>query len=127
MLKPKPLLLLLYCFFIVFLIYNVKNNSTSTVESPNEIVEIPNEIVDENEIVQEKRNLNNPYFISYLSIFLLLLFVTLLIIVIQIQKQQKIRLEKKQQEIRVEKQHYENFKKDLNESFLTDISDSSSS
>lgn len=82
MLKPKPLLLLLYCFFIVFLIYNVKNNSTSTVESPNEIVEIPNEIVDENEIVQEKRNLNNPYFISYLTIFLLLLFVTLLIIVI---------------------------------------------
>lgn len=82
MLKPKPLLLLLYCFFIVFLIYNVKNNSTSTVESPNEIVEIPNEIVDENEIVQEKRNLNNPYFISYLMIFLLLLFVTLFILVI---------------------------------------------
>ena len=79
MLKPKPLLLLLYCFFIVFLIYNVKNNSTSTVESPNELVEIPNEIVDENEIVQEKPN---DYFISYLTIFLLLLFVTLLIIVI---------------------------------------------
>lgn len=117
MLKPKPLLLLLYCFFIVFLIYNVKNNSTSTVESPNEIVEIPNEIVDENEIVQEKPN---DYFISYLTIFLLLLFVTLLIIVINIQKQEKIRLE-------IQKQYYDNFRNDLNELFNTDISDSSSS